>query len=65
MKGAPNLTPDEIDALTLEEAWAVGHTRQVEWARANLTQAEIDRVAIAAVDLFVESCESAAKAAAA
>ncbi len=65
MKGAPNLTPDQIETLSLQDAWAIGHAAQVQWVKENLTQDEIDRLAVAGVDCFVERCEAAAKATAA
>lgn len=60
---APNLTLDQLEAKRLEEVW--NHARQVAWVREHLTQPEIDRLAIAAVECFVERCGAAAKSEAA
>jgi diacylglycerol kinase family enzyme len=53
----PALTPDEIQSMTLQEAWS--HAEQVAWVRENLTQQEIDRLVVAGVDGFVERCRVA------
>lgn len=55
MKG-PTLTPDQIDAMSLQESWS--HAEQREWAAANLTQAEINRLVIDGVDAFVAQCDA-------
>ena len=60
MRG-PNLTPDEIESMTLQEAWS--HADQVAWVRENLTQQEIDRALVAGIDAFVERCTEAKVAA--
>jgi len=53
----PNLTPDEIESMGLQESWS--HAEQREWAAANLTQQEINRLVIDGVDAFVARCEAA------
>jgi len=53
----PTLKPDEIESMSLQEAWS--HADQVAWVRENLTQQEIDRLVVAGVDGFVERCRTA------
>lgn len=58
------MKPLPIIAFPDDPARQAQHETEVQWCRDNLTQQEIDRLAIAAVDVFTERCKEEGSAAA-